>query len=119
MPRGNASNRATVLLLAGGALTLRAQSTTPGRYTLRIRYSNDGPRTAPEQLDVVIDGSSVGQVQAENTRGDAMAPGTGWNEFRTSQTLGPVDLTPGPHTIVVAVSGGDSYGVEIDVVTLE
>lgn len=118
MQRGNAGNQMTVRLFAGGSLTLRFDNAASARYGVTVRYSNDGPGTSPEQVDVSVDGNSLGQFRAENTRAQGLMAGAGWNEFMVSESLGPVDLVPGPHAVVLTVSGGDQYGAEIDVVTL-
>jgi hypothetical protein len=118
MQRGNASNKRTVLLFAGDSLTIRFNYPTQARYSLKVRFSNDGPGTPLEQVQVSLDSQPVGTFTADNTRSTGMAPGTGWNEFLESPALGPLSLTPGPHTFVLAISGGDQYGVEIDSINL-
>jgi hypothetical protein len=42
----------------------------------------------------------------------------GWNNFLTTNNLGVVSVAGGAHALEVEVSGGDSYGVEIDWVKL-
>ena len=81
-----------------------------------MRYSNDNLNAVPvETLTVHVDDVAVGQVEPDDT-GDG---GFGWNVFRWTAEIGQVELTSGRHTISVAVSGGDGYGVEIDVIRLE
>lgn len=115
MPRGHASAQRTVLLLAGGSVTLRFTSAVQARYTVSVGYSNDGPGTPPEEVAVSVDGNPVGGFAAENTRSVGL-PGEGWDQFGTSGQLGPIDIAPGSHTVTLAVRGGDAYGAEMDVV---
>ncbi len=114
MPRSEASGQKTVWLHAGESRTLSFQLSAGARYSLSVRYSNDnfGPL---ETVDVAVDGVNVGQFAAQDTGGF----GLGWNVFESSGTIGSVDLQPGAHEVTVSVTGGDGYGVEIDVVTLD
>lgn len=114
MLRSEASGQRTVWLHAGESRTLRFQLPAEARYRLSVRYSNDnfGPL---EAVDVGIDGVRAGQFAAQDT-GDF---GFGWNVFRWSDPFDPVTLSPGTHEVTIAVTGGDGFGVEIDVVKLE
>ena len=80
---------------------------------MNVRYSNDnfGPL---ETVAVSVDGTSLGQFVPQDT-GDF---GHGWNVFLWSDIVGSVDLSAGDHHVVVSVSGGDGFGVEIDLVAL-
>ena len=114
--RSNASNQQTVLLSSGQSRSLSVNLPCAGTYELTVRYSNDnfGPL---ETVAVSVDGTPVGTFQAQDT-GDF---GAGWNVFVTANTFGlwPSGWDAGNHQILVTVSGGDGYGVEIDCVTLD
>jgi hypothetical protein len=114
VPRSNASGRETVWLRSGQSRILPFQLVAGARYGLTVRYSNDnfGPT---ETVTVRIDNVSVGQFDAADTGGQ----GYGWDQFRTSNLTGEIDLEAGSHQVVVSVSGGDGYGIEIDSVTLD
>lgn len=81
------------------------------QHVLGARYSNDnyGPL---ETVTLTVDGEIVGQFQAQDT-GDG---GLGWNVFVRADGIATIWLDPGPHTASASVSGGDGYGVEIDLV---
>lgn len=111
--RSTASNQWTVWLHAGETRSVDFSVTADCDGEVVVRYSNDndGPL---EHVDVFIDSSTIGSFDAQDT-GDY---GYGWNVFVESPALGPVALSRGDHTLSVSVSGGDGYGVEIDVFTL-
>jgi hypothetical protein len=114
MPRGAASNERTRLLHAGQTLRFRFPLLEGRRYrSIIVRYSNDN-FGAREQLKVSVDRQLRAQFAAEDT-GDG---GRGWNVFREKRVQAPLSLKQGSHTLSIAVSGGDGYGVEIDSVTL-
>jgi len=112
--RTAASGQETVLLHDGESQALSFQLPAAARYSLTVRYSNDnyGPL---ETVSVSVDDAIVGQFEAQDT-GDF---GAGWNVFESSGPIGSVDLQAGTHEVTVSVAGGDGYGVEIDVVTLD
>jgi hypothetical protein len=112
--RGSASGGAAVLLHNGGSVRIPFDLRTPGPYTLVVRYSTDGPGTRSEQVGVSIDGKPVGQFEAQNTRGPGQEVGAGWEGFVLSPPLGPIDLSRDTHTVVVALTDGDQYGIDID-----
>jgi len=114
MPRSNAQGARTILLQADQSRTLSFNLGSPASYAVSVRYSNDnyGPT---ETVTVSVDGSTVGQFSAQDTGNY----GAGWNVFVQTSTLGTVNLSAGDHTVVVSVSGGDGYGVEIDAVVLD
>ncbi len=114
MTRSNASNQTTVLLLSGQTRTLTFQAPTEARYQVSVRYSNDnfGPL---ETVTLHFDDTPIGSFSAQDT-GDF---GNGWNIFQESALPGPITVPPGNHQLTVSVSGGDGFGVEIDVVKLD
>lgn len=114
MPRSRASNLHTVWLHTGESRILQFELSTDVSYSLSVRYSNDnfGPL---ETVEVSVDGVLVGTFAAQDTGNF----GNGWNVFESSGPIGSVELEPGNHEVVITVSGGDGYGVEIDVVTLD
>lgn len=111
--RSNASNQKTVLLLTGESRMLTFQLSARACYALEVRYSNDnfGPL---ETVEAQVDGALLGRFFAQDT-GDR---GHGWNNFVWDGSLGALNLQPGAHEVTLTVSGGDGYGVEIDVVKL-
>ena len=111
--RSAASGDQTVWLQAGESRTLSFRLDTGARYKLNVRYSNDnfGPL---ETIAVSVDGTSLGQFVTQDTGDD----GEGWNVFFWSDIVGSRDLAPGDHEVVLFVSGGDGFGVEIDLVGL-
>jgi hypothetical protein len=112
MLRGAASGAETVLLHDGQSRTFSVQVSSVVDYAISVCYSNDNRNDmAGETLDVTVDGSSVGQFVAQDT-GDG---GLGWNVFACN-SAGTAHLVPGAHTLAIHVSGGDGYGVELDVV---
>lgn len=112
-PRSAASGQRTVWLHSGESRTLSFRLATGARYGLSVRYSNDnfGPL---ETVAVSVNGAKVGQFAALDT-GDF---GSGWNVFRSSGTIGWLHLQAGVHEVNVSVTGGDGFGVEIDLVAL-
>lgn len=116
MERSKASGDKTVHLSAGEARALPFHVASRARYAISVRYSNDNDNSQPgEQVDVRIDGVGVGSF----TAGDTGDFGSGWNVFRSSGTVGSVRLKPGAHKATLTVSGGDGFGVEIDLVRLK
>ncbi len=113
MPRSNASGDKTVWLHAGESRSHSFSLPAPARYSVGVRYSNDnfGPL---ETVSVSIDGAGVGSFQAQDT-GDG---GEGWNVFAVADAIGSAEVSAGAHSLVIQVSGGDGYGVEIDITRL-
>jgi len=111
--RGNASGARAIQLDSGESRTLTIDAPYTADYRIVVRYSNDnfGPL---ETLEVRVDGELVDSFLAEDT-GDF---GTGWNTFVESNEWGPVALQAGVHEVTVSVSGGDGFGVELDLVRL-
>jgi uncharacterized repeat protein (TIGR01451 family) len=118
MPRSNAWERTTVLLYAGESLKLPFQLSSNGCYELSVRYSNDNYTGPLESVVAWVDGVRLGQFTAENTRSPGLIPGSGWDVFRETSPIGTLRLQPGAHEVILVVSGGDGYGVEIDAVRL-
>ena len=116
MPRGNASNSATVWLHIDETRSMTFNLQTGARYTVEAAYSNDG---LPDTVEVKVDGVVLGQFTTKDTRPEGGAPGSGWDVFNLSGVIGTVDLSAGDHKVEVTVIDGDSFGVEIDMVRLE
>jgi len=112
--RPNASGGQTIQLDDGESRTIAFDVTNSTRFDVIVRYSNDnfGPL---ETIEVFVDAISVGSFEAQDT-GDF---GLGWDTFASSDPLGPVFLDVGGHDVTVSVSGGDGFGVEVDVVMLK
>jgi hypothetical protein len=113
MDRGAASGLLTAVLMEGESLSLTFNIPAEARYLVSVITSNDnfGPL---ETVDVSIDGANLGQFSPPDTGNF----GEGWNIFVANE-LGEVDLGCGEHEIELSVSGGDSFGVEVDVVILD
>ncbi len=111
--RSEASGGQTVLLHDGESHTMSFDLQGTALYEVDVRYSNDnyGPL---ETVEVSIDETIVGQFEAQDT-GDY---GQGWNVFEWSGPIGSHIVAPGSHGLPVSVTGGDGYGVEIDLVSL-
>ncbi|NIV34932.1 MAG: hypothetical protein GWN58_37395 [Anaerolineae bacterium] len=65
-------------------------------------------------MTISLDGTEVGELLAQDT-GDS---DQGWNAFVLGGPVQIGELAGGEHTLAVAVSGGDGYGVEIDAIAL-
>lgn len=112
MPRSRASGQRTVLLYAGQSREIVFETDTSTLYEVSLLYSNNhDDRYPPDTVYVSIDGQSVGNLQAEDTYD--------WNTFASSDPIGTIHLEAGNHTAVFSVSGGDSFGVEVDAIVLD
>jgi hypothetical protein len=112
--RSAASNSRTAWLRAGETRTMRFTIDTSGRYALTVRYSNDNGDTWPcEVVEVRIDDAVIGSFTAKDTGSN----GFGWDVFEVSAPF-DVDLAGGAHMVAVTPTGGDTFGIEIDVVRL-
>ena len=113
--RENASGGRTAWLrLSTQTLTLELEAPVGATYTMSVRYNNDndGPL---ETIEVNFDGQKVGRFIAEDS-GDR-GSGLDWDVFVSRGPLGAVDVAGGSHAVTISFTGGDGYGVEIDVVT--
>jgi hypothetical protein len=113
MGREHASGRETRWLHAGETASWSFTAPAAGRYGITAAYSNDNFGSL-EKVQFLLDGTPAGAFDAQDT-GDI---GAGWDVFLTTGSLAVVDVAEGTHTLAVQVSGGDGYGVEIDVVRL-
>lgn len=115
MTRSSASGTQTLWLHAGESASWNVNLATCAATTrvLGARYSNDnfGPL---ETVAISVDNQAVGSFQAQDT-GDF---GNGRNIFVRADDIATTLLAPGAHTVTVSVSGGDGFGVEIDLVDL-
>lgn len=118
MARPAASGQASVLVAAPGSLSLPFDVTPPGRYTFGVRYSDDGPGSASDLVELDVDGTHVGHFAAQSTRAAAMAPGEGWNSFVDGPGFGQLELAAGHHMAVVSLTGAAGYSVELDLLML-
>jgi hypothetical protein len=115
-PRGNASGGRTILLHESETRSLSFELGGTADYNFKVRYSNDGP---PDTIQISIDGIPIGEpFVTKNTKPAGGVPGSGWNNFAVADKLGNSIVAPGQHQVTVAVVHADSYGVEIDLVTL-
>jgi hypothetical protein len=113
--RSNASGSKTLSLHKGEAASWSFTAPARAHYALSVRYSNDnnGPL---EKVGVFLDGTRVARFDAKDSGNRGR--GRDWNTFLSASDLADVNVLEGKHTLEVRVSGGDGYGVEIDVVTL-
>ena len=113
MSRSRAWGDQTVLLQAGESRQLPFNTTVYGEdVTIFARYSNDNGNGLPsEQVEFLLDGVSAGSFEAMDT-GDS---GAGWNLFAFSPAYRLESVGVGDHTLTISVSGGDGFGVEIDI----
>lgn len=111
--RDAASGQLAALLMDGESLDFSFDLPAAARYQLSVQTSNDnfGPL---ETVKIMLDGVPVGQFAAPDT-GDW---GQGWNVFE-STVVGEIELAAGTHSLAMSVHGGDGFGVEVDVVTLD
>jgi hypothetical protein len=114
MARSNASGQRTIWLHAGESRSHSFSLGAATTYSVSVRYSNDnyGPT---ETVTASIDGADVGSFQGQDT-GDN---GEGWNHFVSANNIGSRQIPAGSHTLSLRVAGGDGYGIEIDVTTLD
>ncbi len=113
-PRSNASNLGTVWLRqAGEYCKLDFNLPLAASYDVQARYSNDG---GGDFVDVTVDGVFLGQFETVDTREPGASPGTGWNVFKETGTIGTVNLPSGDHNVLVEFIRWD--GMELDVVIL-
>ncbi|MDQ4069169.1 MAG: protein kinase [Actinomycetota bacterium] len=114
MPRSGASNARTLWLHDGQKAVLSFTVNVASTYSLAITYSNDNDDALPsEEVLIEVDGARHASFVPDDTG----SGGAGWNVFHVNR-LGDVTLGAGTHELVVAVAGGDGYGVEIDRVRL-
>jgi len=116
--RGNALGGRTVFLTSGQARRRTFQLPVGARYGVSVRYSNDGPNPS-DTVTVMVDSTPLEQFVTQDTRPAGGVPGSGWNVFQSSGSLGSRDLAAGPHVVTLRVATSDAYGVEIDAVILD
>jgi hypothetical protein len=115
--RSNASGLAALSLQAGQSRIWSFAQPAGAQYTIQVRYSNDNLPLGPlEAVQVLLDGNTVAQFSAQDS--GTTGGGFDWNTFLETPTLGTAALIAGTHELEIKVTGGDGYGVEIDVVTL-
>jgi hypothetical protein len=118
MDRSNASNRKTVWLHPDEWRAVRFTTAAAGGANVRVRYSNDNAAGRPlELVTLTLGGDQVYSFRAQNTYAGGPL-GSGWNNFRWTDWSAFVRLAPGQHQLKALVTGGDGYGVELDVVEL-
>ena len=111
--RPSVSGNKSVLLMPGDAIKFEICLMTENSIQLNsIMYSNDG---MSDNIRVTIDDVEMATFDTVML----MDNGNGWSLFRSP--LGPfpvANLSEGRHLLSVAVTRGDSYGVEIDAITI-
>lgn len=106
-PRSGASNKFTNWLCPTKGSTAFRMNLTESVDLIRIRYSNrnSGPL---ESVQILVDKQSLCTFSAQDT--------DDWNVFRWASCVLGEDIAQGPHTLRISASGGDGFGVEIDVI---
>ena len=113
--RDKASNEKTMWLKTDETLTIQFNLATSARYRLDVVTSNDHVNDVPlETVYVLLDDEEIGHFFPVDT-GDG---GLGWNVFTINDSIGPVEILAGDHSLAFYVTEGDGFGVEIDVVIL-
>lgn len=119
MERSNATGEKTVLVTQPSSVVISVTVGYPGTYRLTLRYSNDGPESPPDIASVVLKSGAAGALgEMRNTRVPGQPPGTGWNEFNVVD-LGVIELEEGENRVELRVTKADSYGVELDSLTID
>lgn len=113
--RLNASCERTLLMLAGQQATIPidVQSDVTGAFDVDMRISNDNGVGSSETVCLLLDGEQAGCFTAPDTSVSG-CPGCGWNVFAVVTGIAQTSLAPGQHQLTITVTGGDSFGVEID-----
>ncbi len=82
-----------------------------GFFRMDMRYSNDGPS---DEVQLLVDGISIGTVTTTNTFPSGGTPGDGWNNFATNTFEHAYWLDSTTHTAQLVIVDTDYYGVEVD-----
>ena len=109
--RGSAQ---TVLLEDRQTRTFDVDIDRAGPYDLVVRYSNGNLPGDSEFIQLLIDNQLLTQFEAEDTG----SGGSGWENFAVFGLPDTLSLSPGRHTLELAVWGGDGWGIEIDQLVL-
>ena len=113
IPRGGTSNKRTVRLSEGQYIIWRFVTESSCKLKiLSVEYTNDG---LSDTITLYADGQLVGSLdtRAQSNHGHL------WNEPVSSGPIGDkITLSSGDHTIKLAVTKMDEYGVEVDRVTM-
>ena len=111
--RPSISGNKSVLLLPGDALNFELCMMSNNAIQLSsIMYSNDG---MSDNIQVTIDDVELATFDTVML----MDNGNGWSLFRSPHGPFPLaNLSEGRHLLSIAVTRGDSYGVEIDAITI-
>jgi hypothetical protein len=96
----------------GGSLTYQLDVPTAGTYELRLRYANslggDGQNTT-RTLNAAVDGGTASTLTMPTT--------ADWNTWAFA-TVPAVQLSAGPHTLVISRGANDSGNVNVDSLAL-
>ena len=116
MPRSEASGKLTVLLKEGQVLENYFDVSSPSLNCLlsinNVAYSNDG---ASDLVELSLNGNELGQFRTVPQTGN----GNYWNVILTTGAFGNYTrLLVGRNTLTLTVLQADTFGVEIDKVTL-
>ncbi|XP_067668053.1 uncharacterized protein [Haliotis asinina] len=113
-PRSNASRQKTVLLYEGESLFIDLCVT--GRQEVSVKhltYSNDGPS---DNISIIADGKTLGSIATNNETNF----GYDWNIFHKIHNIGEQQgIDDGRCTLVIRALYTDTYGLELDCLTLE
>jgi len=117
--RSRANGQRTALLYAGEGLAFDIKLGSNDKINTRIRYSNDnyGPL---ERINLSLlrmdtnDTHQLGEIIVADTGNN----GNGWNVMNESSMISSSILVPGHYKLILTVSRGDGWGVEVDSVTV-
>ena len=115
MMRSHASNERTVLLKLDKSYTTPISVPESAVYEIVVQYSNDNDNSkSGEHVVISLGGISLGSFDADDT-GDG---GFGWNNFVTSEAIVTERLASGSYGLTLTISGGDDYGLEVDMIEI-
>ncbi len=111
--RGNASGAQTLHFSSGSSASGSVGLKPNTAYDVVARYSdNDGL----SNVQVAINGSTIGAFTTVATRGAGEPNGTGWNVFTTAG-VGSFTTDSSGNYLLQVTSDGDSFGVDMDTLT--
>lgn len=109
--RSNASRGETLHLGNGDVVTWYFSTNEKRNYPVTMHYSND---SSADTVAVFYDSKKVGECRTSvlTTHNHQ------WNLFADCPQIGMIALTPGKHSLRLEVLKADSYGLDVDYVSL-
>ncbi len=110
--RGNAQGNSALHLSTNSAVNYNINLQANRLYTIIVSYSNDGGSDVIGlALNNVVD---IGKFRTVSTG----SGGYGWNTFTNSQVMYFKTKNAGQYTLTIWVPSADSYGVELNTITI-